>query len=135
MDSLQDQEQCCAFSLSCIQDGIEMSMLSESLKKALAIRAVELAQREGPRPCAVKRTDEQIVGVPVLRLGKLPVQRRTEDQTVAVPALLVKEIVEVLLSPPREDTQQPIKKVSCATAHRSSSWIYPSFRSRRKWWR
>ena len=58
-------------SLSCVVDGTEISKLSTTLKEALAFRAVAL--REGPRPCAAKRTEEQIVDVRVVQ------EQRTEE--------------------------------------------------------
>ena len=78
MESDQDQEKCCASVLSCRFAGIDMSIMSTTLKKALDFRAVE---------CAAKRGEKQIVDVPVLQLKEKSVQRRAEKQIVAVPVL------------------------------------------------
>ena len=53
-------------------------MLSTTLKKAE--RAVELTLLEGPRPCAVKRTDEQIVDVPGLQVHHETVEVTADEQ-------------------------------------------------------
>ena len=101
MESHMEQDRCCAFSVSCVLDGIEMSFLSTTLKNAVAFRAIELALREGSHACAAKRTEEQIVVVPVVQLKEKPVQRRTEKQVMDVAVLWFQETLEVRMAIPQ----------------------------------
>ena len=79
----------------------EMCKLWTTLETALGFRSVELALREGPRQCGAKRTEEQIVNVPVLQLKEKPVQRRMGKQRADVPVVgeqrMEKQIVDVLV--------------------------------------
>ena len=100
MEPHQDQEQCCAFFLSCVLDDTEMSMLAVSQKKAVPSEQSSSPCVEGPRSCTVTHT-EQIVNVPFLLLKEKPMQRRMKKQTVAFFVLPVK------------GTPQPIKKPVC----------------------
>ena len=103
----RDKEECCARLLSQVLDGIASSRLSGTLKKALACRAVELALRGGPRPCAGHMEDEvaelEHVKVPLLlsidikeeiteavQITPLKrVENRTAEQSVDVPSSTV----------------------------------------------
>ena len=116
-----DKEGCCARLLPQVLDGIASSRLSGTLKKALAVRAVELALRGGPRPCAGHMEDEVAVrehvkvsllllidiqeeiteAVPITPLK--PVENRTAEQSVDVPVpLSCGNIDEVIQLIPRE---------------------------------
>ena len=123
MEARQGQEKCFAFFLSCVFDGIEMPMLWATHEKAFAFRAVELALREGPRPWAAKRTEEQIVDVPALRFQEKTVEagqfmpqelvkERRKEQIVDVPLLQLQEdpvlhaSVDLVRLTPREQVQQ-----------------------------
>ena len=108
MESHPEQDKCCAFFLSCVLDGIEMSMLSTTLKNAVAFRAIELALREGSHACAAKRTEEQTVVVPVVQLKEHSAKVSAEKQIVDVFVLLFQETDEVRMATPQERTSEGI---------------------------